>query len=85
MDDALFGAQNVKKFLHFTARSIQNKLQDISNLLQLLDSETIVIVAEIWLSEEQSFNIILSAEHIFMDKNRSHQTRAAKDWEENLS
>ena len=68
---------NFNKFLLFNARSIQNKYQDISNLLQQLDSETIVIVTETWMSEEQSLNINLSAEHIFLHKNRS-QTGAAK-------
>ena len=35
LDDANFGAQTGIKFLLFNARSIQNKYQDISNLLQL--------------------------------------------------
>ena len=78
MDDAIFGAQTGIKFLHFNARSIQNKYQDISNLLQQLNSETFVIVTEIWMSEDQSWNMNLSAEHNFLHKNRSHQTGAAK-------
>ena len=48
LDDAMFGAQNGIKFLLFNACSIQNKYQDISNLLQQLDSEIIVIVT-LWL------------------------------------
>ena len=68
LDDAIFGAQNGIKFLLFNARSIQNKYQDISNLLQQLDSETIVIVTETWMSKEQSLNINLSAEHSFLHK-----------------
>ena len=79
VDDAIFGAQNGIKFLLFNARSIQNKYQDISNLFQQLDSETIVIVIQTWMSEEQSLNINLSAEHNFLHKNWSHQTRTAKD------
>ena len=78
LDDAIFGAQNGIKFLLFNARSILNKYQDISNLLQQLDSETIVRVTETWMSEEQSLNINLVAEHNFLHKNRSHQTGAAK-------
>ena len=78
LEDAIFGAQNGIKFLIFKARNKQNKYQDISNLIQQLDSETIVIVTEIWMSEEQSLNINLSAEHNFLHKNRSHQTGAAK-------
>ena len=65
-------SQNGIKFLHFNAHSIQNRYRDISNLLQQLDSETIVIVTETWMSEEQSLNINLSVEHNFMHKNRSH-------------
>ena len=78
LDDAIFGAQNGIKFLLFNARSIQNKYQDISNLLRRLDSETIVIVTETWMSEEQSLCINLSAEHNFLHKNWSHQIGAAK-------
>ena len=78
VDDAIFGAQTGIKFLLFNARSIQNKYQDISNLLQRLDSETFVIVTETWMREDQSWNINLSAEHNFLHKNRSHQTGAAK-------
>ena len=78
LDDAILGAQNGIKFLLFNARSIQNMYQDLSNLLQQLDSETIVIVTETWISEEQSLNINLSAEHNFLHKYRSHQTGAAK-------
>ena len=74
LDDAIFGAQTGIKFLFFNARSIQNKYQGISNLLQQLDSETFVIVIETWMSEDQSWNINLSAEYNFLHKNRSHQT-----------
>ena len=71
--------QNGIKFLCSQhAHSIQNKYQDISNLLQQLDSENIVIVTETWMSEEQSLNINHSAEQNFMHKNRSHQTGGAK-------
>ena len=93
LDDAIFGAQTGIKFLLFNTRSIQNKYQDISNLLQQLDSETFVIVTETWMSEDRSWNINLSAEQYFLHKNWSHQTGAAKGggvgiWiyvEENLS
>ena len=66
LDDAIFGAQNGIKFLLFKARSIQNKYHDISNFLQQLDSETILIVIETWTNEEQSLNINLSDEHNFL-------------------
>ena len=78
LDYAIFDAQNGIKFLLFNARSIQYKYQDISNLLQQLDSETIIKVTETWMTEEQSLNINLSAEHKFLDKNWSHQTGAAE-------
>ena len=76
--DAIFGAQNGIKFLLFNARSIQKRDQDISNLPQQLYSETIVIVTETWMSEDQSLKINLCAEHNFLHKNRSHQRGAAK-------
>ena len=78
MDDAEFGAQIGIKFLIFNTRSIQNKFQDLSNLLQQPGSETIVIVTETLMSEEQSWYINLSAEHNFLQENWSHQTVAAK-------
>ena len=78
MDDVYFGDQNGIKFLFFNTCSIQNKYQDISNLFQQLDSETIVMVTETGMSEEQSLDTNLSAEHHFMHKNSSHQTGAAK-------
>ena len=56
LDDAIFGAQKSIKFLLFSARSIQNKYQDLSNLLQHLDSETVVIVTDTCMSEEQSLS-----------------------------
>ena len=68
LNDAIFGAQNRIKILLFNARSIQNKHQDISNLLQQLDFETIAIVTETWMSKEQSLKINLCAEHIFLHK-----------------
>ena len=74
--DVIFGAENGNKFLIFYAGSIQNKDQEISNLLQQLDSDTIATVTETWMSEEQSLKLSLSAELILMHKNRSHQTRA---------
>ena len=67
----MFGVQISIEFLLFNA-------QDISNLLQQLNLETIVIVTETWMSEEQSLNINLSDEHNFLHKNRSDQTGAAK-------
>ena len=73
LDVALFGAQNGIKFLLFNARSKQNMYQVISNLLQQLDSETIVIVTETWMSEEQNLNISLRAENNYKLKNRSHK------------
>ena len=67
LGDALFGVQNGITFLLFcNARSIQLKYQGTSNFLQQLDSKTIVIVTETWMSEKQSLNINLSAEHNFM-------------------
>ena len=69
-DDAIFGAQFGIQFLLFNALRIQDKYQDTSNFLQQKDSETIVIVTETWMSEEQSLNINLSAEHNFWHKKR---------------
>ena len=70
LDDAIFGAQFGIHFLIFNALRIQDKYQDTSNLLQQLDSEAIVIVTETWMSEEQSLNINLTAEHNFLHKKR---------------
>ena len=47
-------------------------------MLQQLNSETFVIINETWMSEDQSWNINLSAEQNFLHKNRSYQTGAAK-------
>ena len=46
----------------------------VTNFVQ----EEFVIVTETWMSDEQSLNINLSAEHNFLHKNWSHQTGAAK-------
>ena len=54
LEFALFGAQNCIKFLVFNACSIQNKYQDISNLLEQLDSETIALVTETWMDERRT-------------------------------
>ena len=75
LHDVLFRAQNAIKFLIFNARSIKIE-QDISNLLLQLDSKTVFIITESWISDEQSWNVTLSDEHNFMHKNWSHQTRA---------
>ena len=56
------------------ARSIQNKYEDLSNLLEQLDWQTILIVTETWTSEQQDTNFNISNEHLFLQKARSKQT-----------
>ena len=70
----LHPAQNCLKFFPINARSIQNKYEDLSNLLQQQDSQTILIVAETWISEQQDTNFNISNEHLFLKKTRSKQT-----------
>ena len=65
--------QKCLKFFLINARSIQNKYEDLSNLLEQLDSQTILIVTETWVSEQQDTNFNISNEHLFLQKARSKQ------------
>ena len=73
-DEVLDPSQKCLKFFPINARSIQNKYEDHSNLLEQLDSQTILIVTETWISERQDTNFIISNEHLFLQKARSKQT-----------
>ena len=78
MNDALFEAHNGISFL-FSGLAAYKKCQNISKLLQLLDSETTDIVTETWINDER-LNITLIAEHNFIHKKSSHHhTVAAND------
>ena len=54
--------------------SIQNKYEDLSNLHEQLDLQTIFIVTETLISEQQDTNFTISNEHLFLKKARSKQT-----------
>ena len=64
----------LKFFLIINARSTQNKYEDLSNLLEQLDSQTILIVTKTWISEQQDTNFNINNEHFFLQKSRSKQT-----------
>ena len=63
--------QKCLKFFLINARSIQNNYEDLSNLIEQLDSQTILIVTETWVSEQQDTNLNISNEHLFLQKARS--------------
>ena len=65
-DKVLDRSQKCLKFLLINAHSIQNKYEDLSNLLEQLDSQTILIVTETWISEQQDTNFNISNEHLFL-------------------
>ena len=73
-DKVLDPSQKCLKFFLKNALSIQNKYEDLSNLLEQLDSQTILIVTETWISEQQDTNFNISNEHLFLQKTRSKQT-----------
>ena len=49
-------------------------IEELSNLLQQLDSQTILIVTKTWTSEQQDTNFNNSIEQLFFKKVRSKQT-----------
>ena len=73
-DKVLVPSQKRLKFFLINSRSIQNKYEDLSNLLEQLDSQTILIVTETeWVSEQQDTNFYISNEHFFnkkLDRNK---------------
>ena len=70
-DKVLDSSQNCLKFLLIDfSRSIENKYEDLSNLLQQLDSQTILIVTETWISEQPDTNF---NEHLSLQNARSKQ------------
>ena len=78
-DKALDPSQKCLKFCLINARSIQNKYEDLSNLLEQLDSQTILIVTEILISKQQDTNFNISNEHFFLQKARSKQTGVQRE------
>ena len=64
-DKVLDPSQECLKFFLKNALSIQNKYEDLSNLPQQLDSQTILIVTETWISEQHDTNFKNSNEHLF--------------------
>ena len=77
-DKVLDPSQKCLKFFLINSRSIQNKYEDLSNLLEQLDSQTILIVTETWVSEQLNTNFNFSNEHLFLQKTRSKQTRVQR-------
>ena len=73
-DVVLDPSQKCLKFFLINARSIQNMYEDLSKLLEQLDSKTILIVTKTWISEQQDTNFNISNEHLFLQKARSEQT-----------
>ena len=67
-------SQKCLKLFLINARSKQNKHDDLWNLLQQLDSQTIFIKTETWISEQQDTNFNISNEHLFLQKVPSKQT-----------
>ena len=70
-DKVLDPSQKCLNFFLINARSIQNKYEDLSNLLEQLDSQTILIVTEAWICEQQDTNFNIINEHLFLQKARS--------------
>ena len=62
------------KFFLINARSIQINYADLSNLLEQLDLQTIIIVTETRISVQQDTNFNISNYHLFLQKARSTPT-----------
>ena len=73
-DKVLDPSQKCLNFFLIKARSIQNKYEDLSKLLQQLDSQTILVMTETWSSHQQDTNFNISNEHLFLRKAPSKQT-----------
>ena len=73
-DKVLHQSQKCLKIFLINARSLQNKYEDHSNLLEQIDSQTILIVTKTWVSEQQDTNFNISNELLFLQKTRSKQT-----------
>ena len=73
-DKVLDPSQKRLKFFLINARTIQNKYEDVSDWLQQLDSQTILIVTETWISEQQDINFNVSNEHLYLQIAQSKQT-----------
>ena len=77
-DKVLDPSQKCLKIFLMNACGIQNKYADLSNLLEQLDSQTILIVTETWISEQQDTNFKISNEHLFLQKARSKPTEVQR-------
>ena len=73
-DKVLDPSPKFLKFFLMNARSIQNKNEDLSNVPQQLVSQTILIVTETGIPEQQYTKFNISNEHLFLQKARSKQT-----------
>ena len=73
-DKVLDPSQKCLKLFLIKSRSIQKKYEDLSKLLQQIDSQTILVVTETWSSDQQDTNFNISNEHLFLRKARSKQT-----------
>ena len=77
-DKVLDPSQKCLKFFLINACSIQNKYEVLLNFFEQLSLQTILIVTEKWISEQQDFNFNISKEHLFLQKARSKQTRVQR-------
>ena len=68
-DKVLDVSQKCLNFFLINARSIQKNY-----LIQQLDSPTKLIITETWISEQQDTNLIISNDHLFLQKALSKQT-----------
>ena len=59
-------SQECLKFFLINALSTQNKYEHLSNLLQQLDSQTILIVTKTWISVQQDTDFENSNENLFL-------------------
>ena len=67
-DKVLDPSQKCLKSFLINARSIQNNYEDLSNLLEQLNSQTTLLLIETWISEKQDTNFNISNEHFSYKK-----------------
>ena len=79
-DKMLDPSQKCLKFFLVNARSIQFKYENLSNLLEQLDSQTILIVTETWISEQEDTNFNISKEHLFLPKSSIKTNGSPARW-----
>ena len=65
-DKVLDPFQKCLKFFLIKARSIQSNYEDLSNWLEQLDLQTVIILTETWVSEQQDTNFNISNKPFFL-------------------